>query len=117
MKISLDWISDFVDLSRIDAPRIVDQLTLCTAEVEGFEILRRSVEGVLIGEVVAVEPVEAGVESGAEPARLRLATVDCGRARYVTVCGAPNLRPGQGREVQPRGQSGRAGNPLRGSLQ
>ena len=85
MKISLDWISDFVDLSGIEPATIADRLTLCTAEVEGFEVLRRSVDGVVIGEVVAVEPLKEG---------LRVATVDCGSQRYVTVCGAPNVRVG-----------------------
>jgi len=46
MKISLDWISDFVDLSGIDPATIADRLTLCTAEVEGCEEIHRSVEGV-----------------------------------------------------------------------
>jgi hypothetical protein len=51
VKISLDWISDFVDLSGIAPETIADRLTLCTAEVEGFEKLQRVVEGVMIGEV------------------------------------------------------------------
>ncbi len=99
MKISLDWISDFVDLSGIDPPRIVDELTLCTAEVEGLEVLRRSVAGVVIGEVVAVEPMAGTSGAGS----LRLATVDCGRARYATVCGAPNLRLGMKAPFAPPG--------------
>jgi phenylalanyl-tRNA synthetase beta chain len=49
VKISLDWISDFVDLSGIAPQTLVEDLTLCTAEVEGFEVLRRSVAGVVIG--------------------------------------------------------------------
>ena len=57
MKISLDWISDFVDLSGIDPETVADRLTLSTAEVEGFEVIQRAVEGVLVGEVVAVEPL------------------------------------------------------------
>lgn len=96
MKISLDWISDFVDLSGIAPQTLVEQLTLCTAEVEGFKVLRRSVSGVVIGEVTAVEPVAGSPE-------LRLATVDCGRARYDTVCGAPNLRVGMKAPFAPPG--------------
>ncbi len=59
MYISLDWISDFVDLRDVDPDVIADRLTLATAEVEGYEILQRSVDGVLIGEVISVQPLAA----------------------------------------------------------
>ncbi len=99
MKISLDWISDFVDLSGIAPETIADRLTLSTAEVEGFEVLERFVEGVVIGEVLSAEPVAAaGGEAG-----LHLATVDCGGRRYATVCGAPNLRVGMKAPFAPPG--------------
>jgi len=94
VKISLDWISDFVDLSGIAPETIADRLTLCTAEVEGFEVLRRNVEGVLVGEVTAVEPLGGN---------LRLATVDAGSRRFTTVCGAPNLRVGMKAAFAPPG--------------
>jgi phenylalanyl-tRNA synthetase beta chain len=94
VKISLDWVSDFVDLSGIEPEVIADRLTLCTAEVEGFETLRRSVAGVMIGEVLAVEPLQGN---------LRLATVACGPRQYVTVCGAPNVRVGMKAPFAPPG--------------
>ena len=34
MKISLNWISDFVDLSGVDHQQLIDRFTLATAEVE-----------------------------------------------------------------------------------
>jgi len=101
VKISLDWISDFVDLSGIDPETIADRLTMSTAEVEGFEVVRRAVDGVVIGEVVSVDPVPTA--SSAEESRNQLATVDCGDARYVTVCGAPNLRKGMKSAFAPPG--------------
>lgn len=94
MKISLDWISDFVDLSGIGPEVIADRLTLSTAEVEGFEKLHRAVEGVVIGEVLSVEPLSGN---------LRAATVDCGTRRYATVCGAPNVRAGMKAALAPPG--------------
>ncbi|MEN6498068.1 MAG: phenylalanine--tRNA ligase subunit beta [Thermoguttaceae bacterium] len=96
MKISLDWVCDFVDLSGIEPAEIADRLTLATAEVEGFEVLHRSVEGVVIGEIVAVEPI------GGE-AKLHLVTVDCGKKRYQSVCGAPNVRLGMKAPFAPAG--------------
>jgi len=102
VKISLDWVSDFVDLSGIEPAVIADRLTLATAEVEGFEILRRSVDGVVIGEVVSVAPIlESATAAGG--AKLHLAEVDCGKTRYQTVCGAPNLRVGMKAPFAPAG--------------
>ncbi len=100
MKISLDWIADFVDLSGIAPETIADRLTLSTAEVEGFEVLKRAVEGVVVAEVVAVEPIAAG---GSEGATLKLVTVDTGRGRRTTVCGAPNVRVGMKAAFAPAG--------------
>ena len=94
MKISLDWISDFVDLSGIEPKTIADRLTLSTAEVEGFEILERAVDGAVVGEVVSVQPIATPSGPAAHDTPLCLATVDCGKGRYVTVCGAPNVRAG-----------------------
>ena len=101
VKISLDWISDFVDLSGIDPETIADRLTMSTAEVEEFEVIRRAVEGVVIGEVVSVEPITGG--SSPEESSNQLATVDCAGSRHVTVCGAPNLRPGMKSAFAPPG--------------
>lgn len=88
MKISLDWLSDFVDIADIRPEQLADRLTMCTAEVEGLEVLRRSVEGVIIGRITAVEAIP-----DVDP-RLKWVTVDCGTQSYGTVCGAPNVRPG-----------------------
>lgn len=96
MKISLDWISDFVDLSGIAPETIADRLTLSTAEVEGFEVLKRAVTGVVVAEVAAVEPL-------GNEASLKLVTVDVGRGRRTTVCGAPNVRVGMKAAFAPAG--------------
>lgn len=102
MKISLDWISDYVDLSGLDPETIADRLTLATAEVEGFEVLRRSVEGVLIAEVLSVESIANDAEA-AEGKSLAVVEVDCGGKKYQTVCGAPNVRVGMKAPFAPAG--------------
>ncbi|MCS7237113.1 MAG: phenylalanine--tRNA ligase subunit beta [Thermoguttaceae bacterium] len=88
MKISLDWLSDFVDIADIEPERIADRLTMCTAEVEGLETIRRSVDGVLVGKITSVEIIP-----DVDP-RLKWVVVDCGKQTYGTVCGAPNVRVG-----------------------
>ncbi|MDO4549991.1 MAG: phenylalanine--tRNA ligase subunit beta [Planctomycetia bacterium] len=86
MYISLDWISDFVDLQGITPEQIADRLTMATAEVEGWEIIRRNVKGIFVGEVISAEKIL--LESGKT---LTYVTVDCGKAgKFSSVCGAPN---------------------------
>lgn len=103
MKISLDWVADFVDLSGIEPAEIADKLTLATAEVEGFEVLHRSVEGVVIGEIVSLDPILESATSASGTAKLHLVTVDCGKKRYQSVCGAPNVRKGMKAPFAPAG--------------
>ncbi|MDR2439522.1 MAG: phenylalanine--tRNA ligase subunit beta [Planctomycetaceae bacterium] len=85
MFISLDWISDYVDLKGLETKEIANRITLATAEVEGIKEIRRFVKGVVIGEVKSVEKLTE---------KLTFCQVDCGRKSYTTVCGAPNIRVG-----------------------
>ncbi|MDR1963686.1 MAG: phenylalanine--tRNA ligase subunit beta [Planctomycetaceae bacterium] len=85
MFISLDWISDYVDLKGLDVKDIVNRITLATAEVEGIKEIRRVVRGVVIGEVKSVEKLTD---------KLTFCQIDCGEKTYSTVCGAPNVRVG-----------------------
>ena len=99
MYISLDWISDYVDLTGLDVPTIINRLTLATAEVEGTKTLRRFVKGVLVGEIKTVEKLSE---------KLSFCQVDCssvdGTAKtYTTVCGAPNVRVGLKAPFAPAG--------------
>ena len=90
MFISLDWISDFVDLSDLTPEVIADRLTMSTAEVEGVTILNRLTAGKIVGEIISAETV-----SEKEGKKLSLCKVDIGTGTPVqTVCGAPNVRAG-----------------------
>src|SRR5215208_541774 len=91
MKISLDWLSDFLDISNIAPEVIADRLTMATAEVEGFETLERNLKDIVVAEVLSVEPIEA---SGSDESKLVWATVDTGKGLRLTACGARNVRPG-----------------------
>ncbi|MGL4942697.1 MAG: phenylalanine--tRNA ligase subunit beta [Thermoguttaceae bacterium] len=90
MYISLNWISDFVDLTGISTDDIVSRMTLSTAEVEGFEVVTRFLDGVVVGKIVAAEQIVSD-----EGRRQHFCTVDVGGAeKFTTVCGAPNVRAG-----------------------
>ena len=66
MRISLQWLGDFLDLSEIDAARIEDILTTRVAEVDGVETCGRSLESALIAYVKSVRflsPKQCAAES------------------------------------------------------
>ena len=87
MKVSLKWLSEFVDLT-LPVDELARRLTLSTAEVEAVERIGGSWESVHIGTVITV-----AAHPNAD--RLRLATVDAGAGPKTVVCGAPNLATGQ----------------------
>ena len=98
MFISLDWISDFVDISDLDPKLVADRLTMATAEVEGISTITRFVDGVVVGEIVSAEPFQTP-----EGKKRTLCKVDCGDVVRQTVCGAPNARVGLKAPFAPAG--------------
>ncbi len=89
MKISVDWISDFVDLPEgISDKELTERITLGVCEVEGYERTGSVLNKVSVAEVMASEPHP-------DADKLKLATVNLGGGKQATVvCGAPNCRPG-----------------------
>lgn len=88
MKISLNWVSDFVDLSDVSASKVADLLSLHTAEVEGIEVYGEAIADVVVGKVVA-----CGQHPDAD--KLSVTEVDFGDGENVpVVCGASNVRKG-----------------------
>lgn len=89
MYISLNWISDFVDLSGLDKNELIHKFSLSTAEVEN-EIFYKGndLSGVVVGEIKSVE-------EHPDSKKLHLLKVDCGTGELVdVVCGAPNVSVG-----------------------
>ena len=89
MFISLNWISDFVDLSGLDKNELIHKFSLSTAEVENEIFYKGSdLSGVVVAEIKSIE-------EHPESKKLHLLKVDCGEAELVdVVCGAPNVRVG-----------------------
>ncbi len=89
MFISLNWISDFVDLSGLDKDALIHKFSLSTAEVENEIFYKgKDIEGIVVGEIKSVE-------NHPESKKLHLLKIDCGEAELVdVVCGAPNVRVG-----------------------
>lgn len=90
MKISYNWIKQFIDI-----PEAVEEhaamLTALGLEVEGiepYESIKGSLKGVVVGEVMTcVKHPDAD--------KLKLTTVNIGTETVQIVCGAPNVAEGQ----------------------
>lgn len=89
MLISLNWISDFVDLSGVDTDKLLKQFSLSTAEVENDIFYKGSdIFGIVVAEIKSVD-------DHPKSEKLHLLKVDIGEAELVdVVCGAPNVRVG-----------------------
>ena len=89
MFLSMNWISDFVDLSGLDKMELIHKFSLSTAEVES-EIFFKGAElsGIVVAEIKSVE-------DHPESKKLHLLKVDAGDGELTdVVCGAPNVRVG-----------------------
>ncbi len=87
MLISMNWISDFVDLRGQNIEELIHRFTLSTAEVEEVMHMGENVRGVVAGKILTIE-------DHPKSKKLHLLTVDIGRKVLDIVCGAPNVRVG-----------------------
>ena len=88
MKVSINWIKDFVDLDGVNIEKLINKFTMSVAEVEGIEYKGKDISGVVVGEILSVENVP-------NSKKLHLLKVDAGdKEPLQIVCGAPNVRVG-----------------------
>ena len=87
MKVSVQWLKDYVSIS-LAAKELAERLTMAGMEVKSLQTVGGAWEDVIVGEVIAVDP-----HPNAD--RLKLATVNVGARQITVVCGAPNIDPGQ----------------------
>ena len=89
MLLSMNWISDFVDLSGLDKLKLINQFSLSTAEVENEIFFKGSdISGIVVAEIKEVS-------DHPDSKKLHLLKVDAGDGELTdVVCGAPNVRVG-----------------------
>ncbi len=88
MKISFNWIKDFVEIDPdISSRELAETITLSVCEVEGIEETGRHLKDVLVAEVLEINP-----HPDAE--KLSLVTVNLGASIQQVVCGASNYKIG-----------------------
>ena len=89
MKVSLNWIKDYVDLPRdMDLTRLAYDLTMSTVEVEGATDLARQFDHMLVGQIAEVCP-----HPNADKLQICRTDIGGGDIRDI-VCGGTNVRPG-----------------------
>ncbi len=88
MKLSLDWIKDYVQLpDDMDLKRLSYDLTMSTVEVEDAEDLGASFDKIIVGEIKEVLP-----HPNAD--KLRICRTDIGGEIKDIVCGGTNVAAG-----------------------
>ncbi|MDR1002002.1 MAG: phenylalanine--tRNA ligase subunit beta [Oscillospiraceae bacterium] len=87
MLISMNWISDFTDLSGLDIDNLIHRFTLSTAEVEEVMHIGGDIKNVVAARIESIE-------NHPNSKKLHLLKVNAGDEILDCVCGAPNVREG-----------------------
>ena len=86
MKVSLNWLKDYVDIS-MDPNELADKLTMVGLEVESVEPLGLPLENVYVGQISKIEKHPNADE-------LSVCEVSLGERSIVVVTGAKNIYQG-----------------------
>jgi len=88
MKISLEWLNEYVDLSNITPEQIAHELTMSGLEVEEVEKTGAKFTNIRTAQIKVIDQ-----HPNAD--KLHLVTVDLGNEQKTVVCGAQNIEVGQ----------------------
>ncbi len=88
MKISLEWLNEYVDLSDLTPEQIAHELTMSGLEVEEIEKTGPKFSNIRTAQIKLIEQ-----HPNAD--KLHLVTVDIGSETKTVVCGAQNIEEGQ----------------------
>jgi phenylalanyl-tRNA synthetase beta chain len=103
LKISLNWLNDYVDIKGISTSEIVDSLTMSGLEVEDVVDQKEIYKNFIVG---FVEKKEKHPNAD----RLLVCTVSTGKESLEVICGARNVERGQKVVFAPVGTSIPKGN-------
>ncbi|HEY9679593.1 MAG TPA: phenylalanine--tRNA ligase subunit beta [Drouetiella sp.] len=91
MRLSFDWLSEYVDLTGITPEMVAEKLTMGAFEVEEIRKVGPDIQGpVVLGEIVEIHP-----HPNADKIRLTKTRIAPGAAPLEIVCGASNIEVGQ----------------------
>ncbi len=86
MKVSLNWLKEYVDIT-LPLAEISEKLTMAGLEVEAVEVIGDRWDNIVVGQIATINPHP-------DADRLTLVTVNLGTGEETVVCGAPNLTLG-----------------------
>lgn len=89
MKISLNWLQQFIHLTETDPQKICDVLTEKSAEVDNIIDIGKGFESVVSGKILEISP-----HPDADRVRVAKTDVGDGTLRQI-ICGAKNIEVGQ----------------------
>lgn len=87
MKISLDWLGDFIEITEKDQEKIKDIITERSAEIETMESQGDDLEKIVVGKVIEVK-------KHPDADSLQLCKVNDGEESVQVVCGGSNVKEG-----------------------
>ncbi|MCL2861581.1 MAG: phenylalanine--tRNA ligase subunit beta [Firmicutes bacterium] len=88
MKISINWLKDFVDIKDNEIEKLLENFTLRVAEVDSVFYLGKNINSIVVGEIIECEKAP-------NSKKLSLCKVCVGgKTPLDIVCGAPNARKG-----------------------
>lgn len=89
MKVSYNWLKNYVDLSGTTPEELANQITLTGIEVDGLDGNGQGLDNLVVGHVLTCEPME-------DSDHLNITAVNVGEDEPIQiVCGAPNIAQGQ----------------------
>ena len=87
MRLPLEWLNDYVDISDISVAELQAKLFSCGFEVEEVIEVGKDISNVVVGEVISCEDIEG--------THLHLCKVNCGKhGEFQICCGADNVKTG-----------------------
>ncbi|MBN2306476.1 phenylalanine--tRNA ligase subunit beta [Candidatus Peregrinibacteria bacterium] len=87
MKISLNWLGDFIEITEKDHQKIKDIITERSAEIETMESQGDHLDNIVVGKVLEIKE-----HPNADA--LQLCTVNDGQENIQVVCGGSNVKEG-----------------------
>jgi len=88
MQVSLEWISEYVDIEGISPEQIAHELTMSGLEVENIEKIGAAFSNIVVAEILDIKP-----HPNAD--KLQLVQIFNGKEKREVVCGARNIAKGQ----------------------
>ncbi|MNO27177.1 Phenylalanine--tRNA ligase beta subunit [compost metagenome] len=89
MKVSADWLSQYVSLDQVDIAELAEQITRSGIEIDSIESRNKGITKVVVGYVKSKE-------KHPDADKLNVCTVDAGEEEDLQiVCGAKNVAEGQ----------------------